>query len=182
MAVASLEGAVSNVRPVGCVAPDKLAVSLKAISDRDWGDVDETKLQSIWPAEIGGVECDAGACETMGRRDRVINNECQCCELFRFNIERDDKGAVTSEHLKNVVIYYSSSNRKALWDDARVLASAMGLPDSDTATIRVNGPQNFNWTVSKSKQQMIALLEVRLYYGNGAWTAYLHLSRQSSGR
>jgi hypothetical protein len=177
-AAAALMPSVSNIRPAGCVTPDILAKSLKAVTDRDWNDVDEKKLQSIWPSEIGGIECTAGACQTIGRRDRVINDECQCCELFGLNIERNDKGEVTSERLHSIVFYYSAVTRGELLDDAKILARAMGLPDSDAATLGSKRPQDFNWVADKAKKQEITLLDVRFYHQDGMWTAYFHLSRQ----
>jgi hypothetical protein len=178
VAAASLQDTASNIRPMGCASPDALAASLRAVSNRDWDDVDQTKLRSIWHAEIGGIECNAGACQTTGRQDRIINNKCQCCELFRFDIERNDKGEVTSERLHNVVIYYSVQTRNAILGDAKVLARAIGLPDSDAATIGFGEPENFNWTVGKGKEQQIVLLDVRLYHQDGVWTAYFLVSRQ----
>jgi hypothetical protein len=178
VAAAALTPAVSSIPPTGCTAPDVLASNLKALTDRDWNGINEKKLQSTWPAEIGGIECNAGACQTTGRQDRVINNECQCCELFGFNIERNDKGEVTAEHLHNVVIYYSKSTRNGLLGDAKVLARAMGLPDSDVATIGFKQPQDFNWVADKGKPQEITLLNVRLYQQDGVWTAYCLWSRQ----
>jgi hypothetical protein len=175
---AALTPAVPVIRPTGCAAPDVLASNLKALTGRDWNGIDEKKLQLIWPAEIGGIECNAGACQTTGRRDRVINNECQCCELFGFNIERDDKGEVTAEHLHNVVIYYSTSTRNELLGDAKILARAMGLPDSEAATIGFKQPLDFNWVADKGKPQEITLLNMRLYHQDGLWTAYFLLSRQ----
>jgi hypothetical protein len=178
LVAAALIPAVSSTRPMGCVAPDVLATSLKAVTGRDWDDLNEKKFQSIWPAEVAGIECNAGACQTTGRQDRIINNDCQCCELFGFNIERNDKGEVTAERLHNVVIYYSASTKDALLGDARVLAGAMGLPGSEAATIGFNEPQNFDWVVNKGNQQQTTLLNVRLYHRDGVWTAYFLLSRQ----
>lgn len=169
----------SRVRPAGCPSLDALAASLKAVNNLDWDDIDEAKLQSIWFSEIEGIQCDAGACETMGRRDRVIDDKCQCCELFNFNIERNNKGDVTSERLETIVLYYSALSRDVLLHDAKALAASMGLPASDVAAIGSKTLQDFDWTVDKSRKKTVALLQIRLHHQDGAWTVYFHLSRQS---
>ena len=169
----------SSVRPMGCAGSNALAASLKSVSNLDWDHIDETKLQSIWQTELGGIECSAGACQTTGRRDRVINDKCQCCELFSFDIKRNDKGDVTNERLHGMVIYYSTGTRNEILSDARTLAVAMGLSQSESATIDFKEHQEFNWKLGTSKQQEIALLNVHIYKQDGLWTVYLHLSRQA---
>lgn len=173
-----LQPAVSSTRPVGCIAVDNLSSNLKAIGNRDWDDMDETKVKSIWASELSGIDCNAGACQTIGRKDRVIDNRCQCCELFMFNIERNGNGSVIKEHLRNVVVYYSAPTANRLLGDAKLLARAIGLPDRDAATIGFKETQKFNWTLEDRNDRKVALLEVRLSHKGAVWTAYFILSQQ----
>ena len=173
----ALQSIASTAPLKGCITRHALAANLKIITARDWNQIGEKQLQAIWTSELGGIDCKGGACNTMGRKDRVIKDECDCCELFQFSIVRDNNGNVTSEHLHNIVVYYSRATRKELLDDARVLASAMGLKTSDAGRIDFK-VQDFNWTIKTSNPKQVVLLNTRLYHHGSVWTAYFLLSRQ----
>ena len=66
----------SPARLFGCAAPETISKALEGISKSDWADISETTLASMWPTEVRPTDCDAGACRTLSREDRIINNEC----------------------------------------------------------------------------------------------------------
>jgi hypothetical protein len=73
--------------PLGCADPDVMSKGLKNVSNRDWNEISETSLPSMWPTEISPIYCNAGACQTLGREDRIIYNKCECCEQFDFQVD-----------------------------------------------------------------------------------------------
>jgi hypothetical protein len=164
-------------RPVGCADPDVMRKALKGISDSDWNAISETNLQSMWPTEISPADCNAGACQTLSHEGRVIDNNCECCELFHFQIDREDKAASIKERLHTIVIHYSVANGDEILTVARSFARAVGLSDADSATIKRETRQSFDWDVDRGKQKEIASLEVEITHQRQMWHVYLSLSR-----
>ena len=154
-----------------------MSKALKGISDSDWNDISETKLPSLWPTEISPIDCNAGACQTLGRQDRVINNECECCELFHLQVDRNDKGGVIKERLHSIVIYYSATGREETILAAKKLARSLGLSDADAATIGREPQQHFYWDVDHGKLKEIALMDVQLTHQESIWKVYFLVSR-----
>lgn len=164
--------------PTGCSTPNTVAEGLRKVSSYDWGNLSEAKVKSIWPTHLIDIECDNDGCRALGAQERMIKNNCECCQLFTFDVTRDDKGSLVKESLNNIVIHYSEDTKGGLLNDAKLLAEAMGLSDSDAATIRFGEQQPFHWAVAGSKPP-IALLFVHLYRQGSGWTVYLSLSRHS---
>jgi hypothetical protein len=154
-----------------------MSKALKGISDRDWNSISETNLRSMWPAEVSPIDCNAGSCQTLGRQDRIINNECECCELFLLQVDRNDKGEMTQERLHSIVIYYSAYTKEAALSAARKLTRALGLSEAETATIGREPQQHFYWDVNSGKLKEIALMDVELTHRRSIWRIYVLVSR-----
>ncbi len=164
-------------RPLGCSDPDVMRKALKGISNRDWNDLSETNLPSLWPMEIRPGDCNAGACQMMLHEGRVIDNDCECCELFHFQIDREGKAASIKERLHSIVIHYSVANSDEILTVARSFARAVGLSDADAATIKRETRQSFDWDVDRGKLKEIASLEVEITHQRQMWHVFLSLSR-----
>jgi hypothetical protein len=46
-----------------CPQVGVMSTALKNISDRDWEQVSTTELLTMWPKELGAVDCDADSCK-----------------------------------------------------------------------------------------------------------------------
>jgi len=167
-------------RMLGCEDPDVMSKALKGISNSDWNDISETSLPSMWPMEISPADCNAGACQTVWSQDRVIGNECECCELFHFQVDRNDQGGLIKERLEGIVIHYSATDRGEILMAAKKLARALGLSGSDTATVGRQPQQQFYWYVDSGKQKEIALLEVQVTHQRLMWKVSFFFSRQAA--
>lgn len=166
----------ATARSLGCTDPVVISNALKKVTDTDWQNISETSLQSMWPAELGGADCRGGACQTLWRKDRIIDDKCECCELFKFDVDRDDKANAIKERFYGIMIYYSADGQSEVLNAARMFARALGLSDSDVATIGRNPQEKFMWNVD-GKQQQIALMEVQLMRQQRTWEVYISLSR-----
>lgn len=165
--------AVSNGRSLGCADVNVLATALKNITSSDWADISETHLQSMWPMELGGRDCKAGTCPQLRRNDRIINDECQCCEIFHFDLGRDKD--VMTERLQGIVIYYATFRRNDTLAAAKTLAEALGLAPAEAAAIG-RKPIKTYWRVS-GEPHTVSLLEVHIMQRLGTWIVYLNVSR-----
>jgi hypothetical protein len=161
--------------PLGCADPDIVSKALKGISNRDWNEISETNLSSMWPTEISPVDCNAGACQTLGREDRIINNKCECCELFLLQVDRDNVGQI-KERLQSMVIHYSVTGSDEILAAAKKFARAMGLSDADAATIKRQARQQFEWDVDRGRQHELAVLTVEVTHQRQMWQVYLFLA------
>jgi hypothetical protein len=166
-------------RPLGCVDPVVLSKALKGLNDSDWNDISESTLQSKWPLEITGANCIPGACQTLWREDRVINNECECCELFHFDVGRESPDVVTKERLSSIVIHYSATSSGEILAAARAFARALGFSEADAATIRGDAQQHFDREVTLGKQMEIALMTTQVTHQRSIWKLYLLASRHA---
>lgn len=161
-----------------CAQVDITRTALRRINDSDWSQISTAKLRSIWPMRLESADCAAGSCNTLQREDRIIQNECQCCEIFHFDVEHDDKGTATKQRLHTIVLYYSGAGRQEVMSAAKTLAQALGLSGSDLEAIGHKPVQSFNWIVDRNGRKEIALLEMRSVHRQETWTVYFHLSRQ----
>jgi hypothetical protein len=170
----------ATTRLLGCADPDVMAKALKSISESDWEDISESRLQSVWPMEVRGSDCDTGTCQTLLREDLKINGECECCELFHFTVDRDGKGKAINGHLRSIVIHYSASSRNEALDTGKMLARAMGLAASDAATVGRKSQQKFFWYIGQGKRQDVGMLEVQVTHRRRVWKVYFHVSHQAA--
>jgi hypothetical protein len=161
----------------GCTNPDVLRKALKTISESDWNGISETNLQSMWPMEISPTDCNDGAYQTMSHEGRVINNDCECCELFHFQIDSGSKAGSIKERLHGIVIHYSEADSEEILPVARSLARAVGLSEADTATIKRETRQHFDWDINRGKQKEIATLDLEITHQRQGWNVYLSLVR-----
>jgi hypothetical protein len=161
----------------GCPNPDDMSKALKEIGSRDWNEISETTLSSMWPTEVSPIDCNAGACQTLGRNERIINNECECCELFHFKIERDSDGRLIKEQMKDVIINYAATNKDEILSAAKQFARALGLPDTDAATIGREPRKQFDWKIGSGHNE-IALMTVQVTHQQKMWNLYLFFGHE----
>jgi len=161
-----------------CPRVGVMSIALKNISESNWAQFSATELRSMWPTELGAIDCDADSCKSQRREGRLVNDECQCCEIFHFDVDRDDKGAATQQRLHSIVLYYSEPRREEALKSAKTLAQALGLAATDLGAIGHKPVQSFNWLVDRGGHEEIALMEVRTTRRQGTWTVFFHLSRQ----
>ena len=170
----------ANVSAVDCLAPEPLVSVLKGLEEREWGAVSKRTLRSMWPPEAGDLDCNDTACQTLSNKGKVTDGECECCVLFNFDIDRDDKGAVINERLYSVVIYYSASDKNKTVEVTRTLAEAFGAPNSVTSTIRGKRQQQLYWNLDRGKNTEVALMELTVTHRRRSWTVYIHFSRHQA--
>ncbi|HEY8716627.1 MAG TPA: hypothetical protein VIM00_14685 [Candidatus Acidoferrum sp.] len=155
-----------------------MSAALKIISESDWARISATELRSMWPTKLEAIDCDAGDCKTLRREDRAISHECQCCEIFHFEVDRDDHGASQKQRLHTIVLYYSDGRRNETLNAARAFAKSLGLPETDLETIGLKPLQSFHWYVDRNGHREIVLVEIRTVCRHGVWTVFFHVSRQ----
>src|SRR5208282_2041796 len=107
------------------------------------------------------------------------NDECECCELFNFDIHRDSHGAVTKEELYGITIHYSASSRDEVLEAARMFALAMGLSEAETKTVGGKPRQSFYWTARQAEPQSIALMDIEVFREHGQWKVFVSLRRHT---
>lgn len=96
----------------GCQDPAVIAKSLREIGTKDWSEISFTVLPKMWPSEIHALDCEDGKYCTSGwSQDRIINGECECCELFFFT--EPGKNNETKQELDNIIIHYSGTEERA---------------------------------------------------------------------
>jgi hypothetical protein len=163
----------------GCLNSDDLASDLKTITDKDWANLDEKGVERLRPQELGGMECYNGACTSIGRRDRVISDGCQCCTMFMFNLTQNENGTVKHQSLQVVSVYYSTQEKSQLQRSAASLAKAMGVPDKFVRQLKFGDKQSFTWPIEAGEGKPLQMLDAHLFQQQGGWTAFLSLSRYS---
>jgi len=169
----------ATARPLGCEDPVVLSKALKSLSDSDWNDISESTLQSKWPSEITSANCKPGACEMLLGEDRVINNECECCELFHFDVSRESPDVVTKEQLSSIAIHYSAASSGEILTAARAFARALGISEEDAATIRGGARQQFDREVTFGKQKEVDLITIQVTRQHSLWQLYLFVGRHA---
>src|SRR5215475_6639649 len=93
-----------------CPQVESKGTALKRISDSDWSQLSPNELRSLWPVPLQATDCDANGCKTLQRQDRIAEGECQCCEIFHFDIGSNDAGALKRHQLRTIVFYDSETN------------------------------------------------------------------------
>jgi hypothetical protein len=166
-------------RLAGCPNPKTLSSTLKTIAKSDWEGISVASLRSVWPAELGESDCTNGLCGTLKREDHIINDECQCCELFHFDLQRVQIGVADKPTFFAIGIYYTSNSLSEPVDAAKILAQSIGLSDGDAATIGRKGNKSyeFYWEVDGGSRPQFSLLQIQILRQQQLWTVYLFSSR-----
>lgn len=166
-------------RLLGCEDPVVLSKALKGLNDSDWNVIPEATLRSKWPTEITTANCIPGACQELWREERVINNKCECCELFYFEASHETNDVAANKHLSSIVIRYSTDSRAEIYSLARNFARALGFSESDAATIRADVLQQFDRQVTIGKRKEVALMSIQVTHQHSIWDLYLFVTRHA---
>lgn len=160
-----------RVSPSGCGDVKGLAAALEKLAMRNWKTISDKRLQSMWPTELSDRDCNQGTCALMERDDRVINNACECCQLFLFI---PDNG---SNRLENIIIYYSTYQHDDIVRAAKKLAQALGVPAERASAIGLRNSVTGAWHLDGESQTM-GSMEVDIVHRTTVWVAYVSVSRQ----
>ena len=166
-------------RPLGCEDPVVLSKALKGLREIDWNGISDVTLQSKWPLEISTANCKPGACQMVWHEARVINNQCECCELFIFEMSPENNDVVTKGRLSSIVIHYSATSSTEIHAVAREFARALGFSEADAASIRGGVQQQFDREVIIGNQKQVALLTIQVTRQDSVWKLYLFSSRHA---
>ncbi len=158
----------------GCPDPRSITKALSQLRLSPWRDVSVARLQTMWPNELLGIDCNTDVCSSVGSKGRVINGHYECGETFFFNVTQNKNGAWQTE-LNNVVIHYSSRKKEEVVMTARMLASATGLSEAEAATIGQDSDQSFDW--ENDDKSVLSGLNVTFSQTGTVWTVSLNLSR-----
>jgi hypothetical protein len=150
-------------------------MGLEKLQSNRWEDMDEAKVQAIWPTKLlGEGDCDSSSCKSLVHDGRVIEDLPECAEIFNFDVER---GAETStEALNGIIIHYSTSRKTNTIAALKVMAKAIGVPQPDLDVIGTMSRQDFYWEIATDE---ICLLTVRVAHRDDVWTASLWISRRT---
>lgn len=164
----------------GCPDPIGISKSLQAIQRQDWRKVSADSVMSSWPGQLDELVCHSGTpCRLLVSKNRVIDGHCECCESFVFDIELDSAGS-KQEHLKNIVIHYSSSGKVEMLGGAREFAQGAGVPSDKVAILGKDSVQRFAWTTDLGGAKYDNLAEVQIKRVGSNWEFYLSLTRDIS--
>lgn len=166
--------------PTGCPAPTILNNTLRDIGSRSWSEISKADIQSLWPAEMGALDCNDKMCQTLQQEGKVVNGECECCELFNFDTDNADERVSRKEHLYSVVIYYSTSDRRKTVEAAKSFARAFGAEESETSTIGRKSLQHLYWNVAHGQTKEVTLMDVHMTHRGEVWRVYIHFSRHAA--
>jgi len=157
----------------GCPNPTTIAAALDKVQHSRWQDLTVERVQSMWPTELLGANCDTVACSSIESKGRIIDGRSECSEAFQFDVKREGERA--TERLNNIVIHYSASDKKSTTDAMKTMARAIGLSDSDLQQISGEESQrDFHWDSGDGE---LSTLFVEFKHKGTTWTGTLRLSR-----
>ena len=134
---------------------------------------------SIWPSRFDELACESEkGCRLLVSKNRVIGGHCECCEAFAFDVERLADGS-RSEHLNNIIIHFSTSDKGAVIDAARVLARAAGLSEGKAAKVGTDSAQRYEWKDSGEQIRQSYVLELQFIRADRNWELYLSLGAET---
>jgi hypothetical protein len=111
----------------GCAEPAKLADGLKAVLELPWTGISVERVIQIWPTGLPGDWCQHQAnCILLHNDGRVIENETECGESFRFDTSQlPESEAWQKANLESVAMKYMT--RTALERDSveRILVNSV---------------------------------------------------------
>ena len=97
-------------RLAGCADPARLADGLKAVLDLPWTGISIERVSQIWPAALPGDWCQQQAnCILLHNDGRVIENEIECGESFRFDTSQTPQSeAWQKANLESIAMKYTT--------------------------------------------------------------------------
>jgi hypothetical protein len=160
----------ASFRLVGCQNPTTIAEALTKLRESKWRNVSVIELSKIWPIRLTPADCDSVECKSASSEDRIIAGECECCEIFFFDKE---EGSSQRGQLDNVIIHYSSSDRRETIEAGKTFARAAGFAESDVAMVGQQSPQHFEW--DSSEENIYFAVEIHLNKRGSLWDLYFNL-------
>jgi hypothetical protein len=161
-----------NGRLEGCPNPTAIAAALEKVQHSLWQDMSVARVQAIWPTELLGASCDSTTCSSVESKGRIISGRYECSEVFLFDVKRGD-GETPVERLNNLVIHYSTSQKTATIEAAKLMAKALGLSGRDLAILGNATQHDFHWD---SGNEEISRLAVEVNQQGSVWTITLNFS------
>lgn len=170
----------ASAKPLqGCVAPETIVSALGALRERGWTVWTPPEVVKAWPRPLASLGCQSsdGTCTLLSHKGRSPSGSCECCETFQFDSKTAEDGNAP-ERLSAVTLYYSAERYPDAVSAARVLAKALGLPDTEGTIAKDQPPRepqkcHFEW--KDTSVQKRAVLDVEISHGR-VWTAYLRLA------
>jgi hypothetical protein len=156
----------------GCPNLPALAAALEKLQNNRWEDLNQIRVQDMWPTEL--LCEDSDGCGTLTNRGRIISSFPECAEIFNFDIG--------TKQLTGGIIYYSTSRKRDTIVAARVLAKSIGVSKSDLATIGNDPDQGFHWISgydSVKNMDEVSSLGVGISFRKNVWTVRLGFNRPS---
>jgi hypothetical protein len=182
MTVAHTSTSASDDRLEGCTNPADIQRALETLSRSDWRDISLTRVQALWPSRVDASDCESDkVCRTGWSKGRIIDNECECCELFSFDLSRNGSGE-QSDQLSSVVVYYSAPRREELIPVAKHLAKAAGLADTKVGAIDLQSDQDFDWKTENKTTIQIDDINMRITSRGKLWRLYMNFGRHYDHR
>lgn len=163
-------GSTENPRLTGCHSPTATADALTKLRESRWRNVSVVELSKIWPSRLTLSDCDSVGCKSAESEDRIIAGLCDCCEIFYFI---KDEGSSQPGQLHNIIIHYSSSERRDAIEAGKILARAAGFAEADVAMIGQMPQQHFEW--DNKKDGIYFSVEIHLTKRANLWDLYSNL-------
>lgn len=140
----SLASIQTPARLIGCPDSASIAAGLAKVRDAGWGTVNRKQLETIWPTKLDALDCDSEACTSVWSMGRIIRGDCECCEIFVFDVKHE--GNFKHEgSLSSFVIHYTVREGQDAVSIARGFAVAAGLPAAESGSIGLKEPQHLQW-------------------------------------
>jgi hypothetical protein len=179
--VAGAGSGASQSGLLGCPDLSKIADALVRLQLENWRSVSVDRIASIWPSYLDELACSSkNGCRLVGSKNRIIAGHCECCETFNFDVDQNADGS-RNEHLRNVIIRYSTRTEEQVVDTARKLARAAGLPESQVAKINVGPFERYEWEENSGKRpRQSYILEMRINRSDSHWELDFSLSADSA--
>ena len=114
-------------RLAGCPDAAKLADGLKAIQDLPWTGISTDRVTQIWPTGLGGDWCQHQVnCILLHDNGRVIENEIECGESFRFDTSQvPESEAWQKANLESIAIKYMTRTTRERDSVERILVNSV---------------------------------------------------------
>jgi hypothetical protein len=162
----------------GCATPTSIASTLVGLRERGWTAWTPQEVAKAWPRTLESLDCQSssGSCTLLSHQGRSRSGSCECCETFQFDSKAEGDGKA-QEQLSAVTLYYSAERYPDAVSAARLLAKALGLPDTEGTIAKDQPPRepqkgHFEW--KDTSVQRRAVLDVEISHGR-VWMAYLRL-------
>ena len=179
-----------ELSPLGCRNSKTTADLLELLASRDWNRWTREELADAWPGFLHLHECEPKDeecglfvtchCDRLISQDRVIGGDCECCDLFFFDIHMDG-GRVSHERLDIAILHHAVATKAVAEADAKLFVGAIGFDETASEHERFGESQSvqghYQWPTGI--KGVVNNVELSLHEVSEGWTIFLYWTRSA---